>query len=285
LRGAYYLVGTPKSQLSRFESLLTEQSWEKAAKEVEVKLCAQDDDLYVLCRSTGRVQKEAAMRRRALKAMVRDLIKLKRQIARGGLKAGALIARRIAHLEERHRPMWRFLKHCRHEKGARGLHWEWDREKWKASVQRDGAYLLRAHWPDGKHDARTLWQTYVQLTEAEAAFRTMKSEIKVRPIWHQLGRRVEAHIMVAFLGYAMHVCLRKLAAQKAPSLTPWQVLEHLRKIVLVDVEFDTSDKRSVTLPRITIPEKEQAALLLQLGWTLPEQPPPRIRSHQIPPSN
>ena len=110
----------------------------------------------------------------------------------------------------------------------------------------------------------------------------MKSEIKVRPIWHQLGHRVEAHIMVAFLGYAMHVCLKKLAAKKAPSLTSWQVLQHLRKIVLVDVEFDTADGRAITLPRITIPEKEQAALLLQLGWTLPEQPPPRIRRPQIP---
>jgi len=282
-RGACYLVGTPKSQLSAFAQQLTGQTWEQASSEVQVKLCPQDDDVYVLCRSAGRIDKEHAMRRRALKAMVRDLIKLKRNVARGGLKESATIARRIAHLEERHRPMWRFLKHCRHDASPCRIEWEWNREKWQAAVQRDGAYLLRAHWPDHQHDAAQLWQTYVQLTEAEAAFRTMKGEIKVRPIWHQLGPRVEAHIMVAFLGYAMHVCLRKLAAQKAPSLTSWQVLQHLRKIVLVDVEFDTSDGRSLTLPRITIPEKEQAALLLQLGWTLPSQPPPRIRSQQVPP--
>jgi hypothetical protein len=143
-------------------------------------------------------------------------------------------------------------------------------------VNRDGAYLLRAHWP-GQHSAAELWQTYVQLTEAEAAFRKMKSQIQVRPIWHQLGHRVEAHIMIAFLGYAMHVCLKKLAVKKAPSLTSWQVLQHLRKIVLVDVEFDTADGRTITLP-----EKEQAALLLQLGWTLPAQPPPRIRRAHLP---
>lgn len=88
--------------------------------------------------------------------------------------------------------------------------------------------------------------------------------------------------MVAFLGYAMHVCLKKLAAKKAPSLTTWQVLQHLRKIVLVGVEFDSADGRAITLPRITIPEKEQAALLLQLGWMLPEQPPPRIGRLQVP---
>ena len=280
-RGACYLVGTPKPQLKAFEQHLTEQDWQKASSEVEVKLCPNDNDVYVLARSQGRVQKEHAMRRRVLKACVRDLIKLKRSVARGSIKDSKLIERRIAHLEERHRPMWRFLKHCRHDEKHQRLEWEWNREKWRAAVKRDGACLLRAHWP-GAHSAAELWQTYVQLTEAEAAFRTMKSEIKVRPIWHQLGRRVEAHIMVAFLGYAMHVCLRKLAARKAPSLSSWQVLQHLRKIVLVDVEFDTTDGRHLTLPRITIPEKEQAALLLQLGWTLPEQPPPRVTSQQLP---
>ncbi len=160
--------------------------------------------------------------------------------------------------------MWKFLEHCRHNETEQSIEWEWNREKWQAAVNRDGAYLLRAHRP-GQHSATELWQTYVQLTEAEAAFRTMKSEIKVRPIWHQLGRRVEAHIMVAFLSYAMHVCLKKLAAKKAPSLTSWQVLQHMRKIELVGVEFDTTDARSLTLTRITIPEKEQAAQLLQLG--------------------
>jgi len=280
-RGACYLVGTPKPQLNAFEQHLTEQGWQKASGEVEVKLCPNDNDVYVLARSQGRVQKEHAMRRRVLKACVRDLVKLKRSVARGSLKDIKLIERRIAHLEERHRPMWRFLKHCRYDETKQRIEWEWNRGKWQAAVNRDGAYLLRAHWP-GQHSAAELWQTYVQLTEAEAAFRTMKSEIKVRPIWHQLGHRVEAHIMVAFLGYAMHVCLKKLAAKRAPSLSSWQVLQHLRKIVLVDVEFDTSDGRSLTLPRITIPEKEQAALLLQLGWTLPEQPPPRIRLQQVP---
>ncbi|MEY2929875.1 MAG: hypothetical protein RL033_624 [Pseudomonadota bacterium] len=281
-RGACYLVGTPKPQLSAFEQHLTDKDWQKASGEVQVKLCPADNDVYVLARSSGRVQKEQAMRRRVLKSCVRDLIKLKRSVARGRLKDAKTIERKIAHLEERHRPMWRYLKHCRYDEAGKRLEWEWNREKWQGAVNRDGAYLLRAHWP-GQHSASDLWQTYVQLTEAEAAFRTLKSEIKVRPIWHQLGRRVEAHIMVAFLGYAMHVCMKKLAARKAPSLTPWQVLQHLRKIVLVDVEFDTSDGRSITLPRITIAEKEQAALLEQLGWKLPEQPPPRISAKQAEP--
>ncbi|MCX6868840.1 MAG: IS1634 family transposase [Verrucomicrobia bacterium] len=282
-RGACYLVGTPKSQLGAFEQKLTEGDWLRAAPEVEVKLCPADNDLYVLCRSQGRIQKEQAMRRRAIKALIRDLIKLRNLIAKGKLKNAKTIDRRIAHLEERHRPCWRFLNHCACENGR--LQWQWDKAKWQASVNRDGAYLLRAHWPGCSNDPAQLWQTYVQLTEAEAAFRTLKSDIKVRPIWHQLEARVEAHIMIAFLGYAMHVCLKKLAVPKAPSLTPWQILQHLRKIVMVDVEFETRDGRTLILPRITIPEQEQAALLLQLGWTLPQQPPPRIRGNHLPGSN
>jgi hypothetical protein len=220
------------------------------------------------------------MRRRAIKSLIRDLIKLRNPIAKGKLKDRKTIDRRFAHLEERHRPYWRFLKHCACQDGR--LRWQWDKEKWQASVNCDGAYLLRAHWPGGSKDPAQLWQTYVQLTEAEAAFRTIKGEIKVRPIWHKIPHRVEAHIMIAFLGYAMHVCLKKLAAAKAPSLTPWQILQHLSKIAMVDVEFETRDARILTIPRITIPEQEQAAILLQLGWTLPQQPPPRIRSRQIP---
>lgn len=118
-----------------------------------------------------------------------------------------------------------------------------------AAFRRDGVYLLRAHW-SGRHTAAELWQTHVPPAEAEAAFRTMKSEIKVRPIWHQPGHRVEAHIMVAVLGCAMHGCLKKLVARKAPSLTSWLVLQHLRKIVLAIVEFDTADGRAINLPGI-----------------------------------
>ena len=280
-RGACYLVGTPKSKLRDFEGHLLATDWTRASSEVEVKLCPESEEIYVLCRSSGRVGKERAMRRRALRAFVRDLIKLRRVVARGQLRAVRTIEKRMAWLEERHRSMRRFLSRYQLCEGR--VEWEWDRDKWRASLARDGAYLLRAHWP-GQSDPAALWDTYVQLTEAEAAFRSLKSAIKVRPIWHWKGERVEAHILVAFLGYALWVCLKKLAAARAPALTPWQVLQHLRAIVMVDVEFETRDGRSLVLPRITLPEKEQAALLLQLGWTLPAQPPPRIRHVTLPPS-
>jgi len=166
-RGAYYLVGTPKSQLGKFEQQLSARDWAKAAPEVEVKLCPEEEEIYVLCRSGGRVEKEQAMRRRALRACVRDLIKLRRQVARGRLKKESTILQRMGGIRERHRAMCRFLETFDYRAGR--IEWQWDREAWGAAVRRDGAYLLRAHWP-GQNDAAQLWDTYIQLTEAEAAF-------------------------------------------------------------------------------------------------------------------
>ena len=135
---------------------------------------------------------------------------------------------------------------------------------------------MRAHWTE--KDPAKLWATYMQLTEAESAFRTLKSEIKVRPIWHWKAGRVEAHVMVAFLGYCLWVCLKKRAERVAASLTPWQILDQLKRIVLVEVWFELRDGRSMCLPRITEPEPAQKLLLGQLGWSLPSQPPPRVQA-------
>lgn len=122
------------------------------------------------------------------------------------------------------------------------------------------------------------------MTEAEAAFRTLKSEVKVRPIWHWTADRVDAHVLVAFLGYCLWVGLKKKAQRAAPSLTPWQVLDQLGPILLVEVWFELKDGRGLCLPRITQPEPAQALLLHQLNWTLPQQPPPRVYARDLPPT-
>ena len=122
----------------------------------------------------------------------------------------------------------------------------------------------------------------MQLTEAEAAFRTLKSEVKLRPIWHWTEKRVEAHVLVAFLGYCLWVCLKKKAERRAPSLTPWQILDQLGRIALVEVWFELRDGRRMCLPRITQPEPAQALLLEQLDWSLPQQPPPRVYAQDLP---
>ena len=196
------------------------------------------DEVYGLCRSAGRVQKERAMRRR---------------VRAGQWKQREWILRAIGRLQERHPQAWRWLQWelTETEKDLQ-FTWDWDRAKFQKSVRAEGAYLLRAHWTE--RDPARLWQTYVQLTEAEAAFRTLKSEVKVRPTWHWTDQRVEAHVLVAFLGYCLWVCLKKKAEHSAPSLTPWQILDQLERIALVEVWFELRDGRRMCLPRLTQPE-------------------------------
>lgn len=282
-RGAHYLVGTPKRQLKAYEQKLLAGDWQQVSAEVQVQLLAEADEVYVLCRSTGRVRKERAMRQRRLRGLIGDLRSLRRRVREGQLKQRELIQRAIGRLQERHPQAWRWLQWELQETAA-GLRfdWDWDREKFQRSVRAEGAYLLRAHWPE--RAPATLWQTYVQLTEAEAAFRTLKSGVKVRPIWHWTEPRVEAHVLVAFLGYCLWVCLKKKAERAAPSLTPWQILDQLGRIALVEVWFELRDGRRMCLPRITQPEPAQAVLLEQLRWRLPQQPPPRVYARDVPPA-
>jgi transposase len=276
-RGAHYLVGTPRSALKAREKALLEGSWRQISDQVQVQLVGEGKEVYVLCRSSGRRDKEAAMRRRRLLGLMRGLVKLRRQLRHHRIGQEVVLQRQLGRLQERYATVW---KQARVQAQGLKLDWDWDREALRLAAQRDGAYLLRAHWTE--QDPQRLWEAYVQLTEAEAAFRTLKSEIKIRPIWHWLAHRVEAHVLVAFLGYCLWVCLKHRLRAVAPSLTPWQALDQLGRISLVEVWFQLKDQRWLCLPRITQPEPVQAVLLDQLGWRLPEQPPPRIHAHQIP---
>lgn len=274
-RGAHYLVGTPQSQLKAYEQQLLDGAGQKISDQVQVQLLPAADEAYVLCRSAGRVQKERALRRRWRRQLIGDLRSLRRRVREGQLKQRELIQRTIRRLQQRHPQAWRWLQWELPETAA-GLQftWDWEREKFQKRARAEGAYLLRAHWTE--RDPAKLWQTYVQLTEAEAAFRTLKSAVKVRPIWHWTERRVEAHVLVAFLGYCLGVGLKKKAERSAPSLTPWQILDQLGRIALVEVWFELRDGRRRCLPRITQPEPAQAVLLAQMNWSLPQQPPPRV---------
>jgi transposase len=276
-RGGHYLVGTPRAQLKAYEKQLLEGSWRKISEQVEVQIVGQEEEVFVLCRSAKRREKEAAMRRRVVRGLMRGLIKVRRQLRRQRIKKETRLQRHLGRLQERYSTVW---KYARVEVEGLKLSWDWDRDQLRLAAQRDGAYLLRAHWTE--RDPERLWQAYTQLTEAEAAFRTLKSEVKIRPIWHWLERRVEAHVLIAFLGYCLWVCLKHRLRAVAPSLTPWQVLDQLGRISLVEVWFELKDGRQLCLPRITQPEPVQTALLEQLGWKLPEQPPPRIYAKQLP---
>jgi transposase len=276
-RGAQYVVGTPRSQLKRYEEKLLSGDWQQISKEVRVQLLLEGPETFVLARSQERAEKEEAMRWRQVRGLMRDLICLRRGIRRGTIKDQAKILMRVGRLAERWPRGWAYVEV---NWQARNLAWGWDREALRLAALRDGAYLLRTNL--NNQSPESLWKMYVQLTEVEAVFRTMKSQLAIRPIWHWVGSRVEAHVMVAFLGYCLWVCLKQKLKSVAPSLSPWQLLDQFGRIVQVEVWFKLRAGGAICLPRITQPEPAQAILLHQLGWSLPEPPPPKIYKDQVP---
>ena len=279
-RGAYYLVGTPRRKLADFERELLKGDWQEVAGKpgVRVQLLSEGGpETFVLARSLQRARKESAMLRVQLTRLHRSLCALSRVVARGRLKDAAKIERRLGRLEERYPQGWSMLSAVEHRRGQ--LLWFWNKARLRGAKLRQGAYLLRTNLDPMDPDA--LWRQYVQLTEVEAAFRALKSELAIRPIWHRIQRRVEAHILVAFLGYGLWVALKQKLKMVAESITPARALESLRSILMVEVWFNLRDGGQLCLPRITEAEKEQTLLLHHLAWQLPAQPPPRIYRHQI----
>lgn len=234
-------------------------------------------EVFVLARSVDRAKKESAMRRRLLRGLADDLEALKKSVKAGRAGNAERIQQRLGKLEERWSRVWPLLQGLKVVDGE--LRWRWDRKRLKWLARRDGAYLLRSNLEPMPADV--LWKQYVQLTEVEEAFRVLKSELNIRPVWHRTGPRVEAHIMVAFLGYCLWVCLKNKLKKVAGSLTPARALEAMGRMMMVEVWFDLKDGRKLCLPRYTHPEDDQAMLLHQLGWELPGQPPPRIYAADI----
>jgi hypothetical protein len=263
-----YLVGTPKGRLSRLEKDLLEQPWQAVRPGVEVKLLADQQELYILARSRARVDKERAMRRKQLKRLWRRLAEL----AAMSLKRDALIMK-LGAARTRFPAAWRLLAVTIDAQEAR-FTYALDRDKLRATRRREGRYLLRTNLC--ARDPAELWRFYIQLVEVEAAFKTLKDDLDLRPIHHQLEHRIEAHIFVAFIAYCLHVTLRARLRPLAGGLTPRAVLDKLAGIHMLDVHFPTTDGRTLILTRHTEPDADQALLLRQLGLELPPQPPPRI---------
>jgi transposase len=277
-RGALYLIATPKRQLANFQKELVEEDWSQVRDhpQIQVKLLERDKELYVLTRSLERAEKERAMRTRVLRGLRQDLAKLSKSVRTGRLRNRDLIHKRLGRLEERWPAAWPYLKSV--ELTDRDLIWSWDRKKLRNAWLHQGTYLLRTNLID--RDPQKLWRQYVQLTEVESVFRTLKSELNLRPIWHRIQLRVEAHILIAFLGYCLWICLKQKLRAAAGSLTPAQVIHSLKHILLVEVWFDLRKGGRICLPRITQPEAAQQLILHHLGWSLPEQPPPTIYRDQ-----
>jgi len=271
-RGAQYLVGTVRKKLKEFERELLEGGWEQVRPEVEVKLVSTPagEETYVLCRTAARKEKEKAIRSRFSTRMERALNKLKKRVAEKRLKDRNKIERQIGRIQARH-PQVADLYEMEVVSSPEGLRLEWtvlnDRHTWQQL--REGAYLLRTNLIG--ETAEELWKKYIQLTEAEAAFRALKSELLIRPIFHQLERRVKAHVLVAFLGYALWVTFKHLLRRKNLKISPAQALSMLLGLRSADIILPTTDRREIRLRRITTPTQEQQTLLAHLGMQIPER--------------
>jgi transposase len=277
-RGACYLVATPRRKLAAFEQEILKGDWTEVSgrPDIEVKLIERDGELYVLSRNRERAERERSIRLRALHGLRKDLKALSKSVHTGRLRQRDLILLRLGRLEERWPNAWPYLKKV--ELTDSELVWRWDRKKLRNAWLQQGAYLLRTNL--SREAPEPLWRQYLQLTEVEAVFRTLKSALNLRPIWHRIQSRVEAHILVAFLGYCLWVCLKQKLKAAAASLTPAQVLHQLKQILLVEVWFELRNGGRICLPRITQPEEPQRLILHHLGWSLPEQPPPKIYRDQ-----
>ena len=263
-----YLVGTPKGRLSKLEKHLVTLPWQAVREGVDVKLLPQEQELYVLAQSHARINKERAMRRRKLKWLWARL----KQIAAMDIDREELLMK-LGAARAKARAAWRLVDVAVAPEGAT-FSFTLDRTKLRQVRRREGRYLLRTNLT-GKNPAE-LWQFYIQLVEVEAAFKTMKDDLQLRPIYHQLEHRIEAHIFVAFLAYCLHLTLRARLKPLAPGLTARAVLDKFAAIQMLDVHFPTTDGRTLILTRHTELTAEQKLLVHQLKLDLPPQPLPRI---------
>jgi len=263
-----YLVGTPKGRLTRLEKQLVDKPWRQAREGVEVKLLAQDDDLYVFAQSADRINKERAMRRRQLKWLWARLKKLaEMEVTREErlMKLGAARSKAPS--------AWRLVE-TQVDKDTGALTYSLDRAKLRKVRRREGRYLLRTNLTDD--DPAKLWQYYVQLVAVEEAFKTLKGDLAIRPVFHQSEERIEAHIFVAFLAYCLQITLTRWLNGLAPGLTARSALHKFAAVQMIDVHLPTTDGREIILSRYTEPEPELRLLIDRMKLTLPAQPPPKI---------
>ena len=272
-RNISYLVGTPKGRINQHEKKWLNLEWQQVRDAVQVKLYEHDQELYVLARSDGRQAKEIAIRRKRLARLLRKLRAMRRS-----LPSRDQLLLRIGAAKKEAGRAFGFVKltlpAADEAVTRRTFHFRTDKAKLRQAEQRDGHYLLRSNLT--AEDPAVLWTRYIQLTQIEAAFRSLKTDLGLRPIYHRLDRRVEAHIFVAFLAYCLQVTLKNKLQIHAPGLTPTAVLEKLATIQMIEVWIPTCDGRWLVLPRYTQPAKDLQVLMEKLSLALPAQPPPRI---------
>jgi hypothetical protein len=272
-----YLVGTPKGRLTRLENQLLAKPWAEARPGIQVKLLPQQGELYVFAQSADRVAKERAMRRRQMKWLWARLA----QLAGMRLTREELLMR-LGAARKQARTAWRLML-VQVAADSATLSYRLDRDKLRQARRREGRYLLRTNLIDD--DPARLWGLYLQLVSVEEAFKNLKGDLAIRPIFHQDPQRIEAHIFIAFLAYCLHVTLGRRLQALAPGLTPRSAIEKFAAVQMIDLHVPTTDGRELLLTRYTEPEPELMLLLDKLKLALPAQPKPRITPDQSHPTN
>jgi len=263
-----YLVGTPKGRLTRLEQQLTGKPWQEARQGVQVKLLAEEGELYVFAQSEDRVAKERAMRRRQMKWLWKRL----RQLAAMDVSREEMLMK-LGAARAKAPSAWR-LADIEMAKDSASFTFSLNRKKLRKVRRREGRYLLRTNLAE--EDPARLWQYYTQLTAVEEAFKHLKDDLALRPIFHKEEHRIEAHIFISFLAYCLYVTLQRRLYALAPGLTARSALEKFAAVQMIDVHLPTTDGRELILTRYTQPEPELLLLLKQMKLTLPPQPPPKI---------
>ena len=271
--GGLYLVGTPRTLLRKVEAQLLEENWTRVREGIEVKRVAAPDgseDTFILCRSTDRREKEAAIHDRFERRIEERLAQIEAAVQTGRLRSRDVLQQRLGRLKlECSRVARAYNFHV--EGDGEALHFSWTKDEAKARFLRhtEGAYLLRTNLAG--HDEPELWTMYMQLNDAEAAFRTLKQDLSIRPVFHQTEHRVKAHVLVCFLAYAMYRTLDRLAKANHLNMTARRVLDSLAGIKSGDVILPLVDGRELRLRRVSRPDPRQAEILTRLGLELPER--------------
>ena len=301
--GYRYLVGAPRGHLKVLGDKLKKSDWQNVQEGVDVKMAKADDvtakaadgkettvpgDTFVLTRSAARSLKETSMRAKRIRSAMKTLFRLDGRIGRSKWRKAEPSKReltrdeliqRLAVAGSKAGGSWKMISITIPKEGEKvtpeTFKWklDWDRIR-EARANDEGTYLLRTNLPEC--DPKTLWKRYMIQGEIEYAFRELKNDLGLRPVYHQLDDRIEAHIFTAFMALCLLQTLRAIAREHAPGLTPRQIIDKFRAVKMVDVVMPTTDGRIVTLPRYVEPKPDLAILLDRLGLTLPAQPPPKI---------
>jgi hypothetical protein len=287
--GRRYLLATRRQALTPFQAELRAPDWQRLPDnpDVEVKLLQRDDVHYLLARSRPRRHKERAMRRRQRRGLAKALKKLQQRVARGRLRKRDKIVEAVGRLKERF-PKARIFVTITVSDSPMSLSYIWNVATFRAALARDGAYLLRSN--QAGWSAQEFWETYIQLTVVERAFRVLKSDLQLRPIWHHYSGRTQAHLLVCVLAYALWKTLDHLAKRaglqtlihkpdprrpnaspKPRPMTPEVILRELGERQIGDILLETSAGQKLALRRVARPNAEQKRILDALNLQLPER--------------